>query len=366
MTSGRVVVAADSFKGSMTADEATHAIAAGWRQARPDDDVVTFPLADGGEGTLDIVKNATPESQVVDLGHVTGPDGRPTPSHYLALGDDTALVELAVCSGITLMNPLNAMAATSTGLGETIRLALDDGIRHVIIALGGSASTDAGMGALRALGLRITSTNGHDAAPGGAGLADITGFDTGTLRIPEKVTILRDTTATFLDAPSMFGPQKGATPQDVTQLDNSFRQLLQLTGDTENHLIPGAGAAGGCGWGFVHFLGGHIIDGATTVANLTGATTAVASADWVVTGEGKFDATSLTGKVTGAIISLARQHNIPVGVVAGVVEENVDPSLWWASLVHEAGSTKHALAAPETFARMAATNLATRMVDAGR
>jgi glycerate 2-kinase len=361
MTSRLVVVAPDSFKGSMTAREAADAISAGWVEARPHDTVSVFPMADGGEGTLDIVKNATPGSRVVDVGHVTGPDGTPTPSHYLALDDDTALVELAVCSGITLMDPLNPMAATTTGLGETIRAALDNGVRHVIIALGGSASTDAGFGALHILGLRVTATDGKEVGYGGASLADVVALDTSQVRIPEKVTILRDTTATFLEAPSMFGPQKGATPGEVTRLEDSFRRLVDLTGDTTDYLTPGAGAAGGCGWGFAHFLGATIIDGAKTVAELIGVPEALDRADAVVTGEGKFDATSVTGKVTGAIISLAHSHGIPVGVVAGVVDQDAPAHVSWSSLVDQAGHVDDALASPTFFATVAAKILATKM-----
>ena len=361
MTSRRVVIAPDSFKGSMSAVDAAHALAAGWLTARPMDHVSVFPMADGGEGTLEVVKNVTPGSQVVNVGLVTGPDGTPTPSHYLALDQEAALVELAVCSGITLMNPLKAMTATTAGLGETILRALDNGMRHIIIALGGSASTDAGIGALQALGLRAVTAEGSETRFGGAGLAEIATFDTTHLRIPAKVTILRDTTAIFLDAPSMFGPQKGATPDDVTRLEKSFRHLLQLTGNQGHHLTRGAGAAGGCGWGFAHFLGATIIDGARTVADLIGATEAISTADAVITGEGKFDVTSVTGKVTGAIIALAQNHNIPVGVVAGVVDVDSGENTYWASLVDQAGDAWSAMASPELFARKTATQLAKTM-----
>ncbi len=361
MPSRRVVIAPDSFKGTMSAQQAARTIAAGWADARPGDDVSIFPMADGGEGTLDIVKSATPGSRVVEVGVVNGPDGKPTPSHYLALDSKTALVELAVSAGITLMNPLNALTATTRGLGETIRAALDDGIRHVIIALGGSASTDAGMGALQALGLRATTANGDEAGVGGASVEDIVACDTSQLRIPDKVTILRDTTATFLDAPGMFGPQKAATPEDVTRLENSFRHLLRLTGDTTNHLIPGAGAAGGCGWGFAHFLGATIIDGAQAVADVIGVREAILSADVVVTGEGRFDATSMTGKVTGAIIWLAHNANVPVGVVAGVVDLATSENISWSSLADHAENIDSAVASPEFFAKKAATALAKKM-----
>jgi len=366
MTSRHVVIAPDSFKGSMSAQQAAKAIAAGWLQARPDDDVSVFPMADGGEGTLEIVKNATPGSRVVEVGLVTGPDGTPTPSHYLALDDTTALVELAVCSGITLVTPLNAMAATTAGLGETIRAAVTNGVQHVIIALGGSASTDAGFGALRALGLRATAADGTDIAEGGGALAMIDRVDGSELVVPETVTILRDTTAAFLDAPSMFGPQKGARPEDVANLETSFRHLLALTGDSDHHLTPGAGAAGGCGWGLAHFLGARIIDGARTVADMTGVTHAIATADAVVTGEGKYDATSVTGKATGTIIALSQERNIPVGIVAGIIDTATDGEVFLSSLYEQSGNVDSALASPEQYASEAASQLAKKMSDTRR
>jgi glycerate 2-kinase len=185
--------------------------------------------------------------------------------------------------------------------------------------------------------------------------------DTSGLHVPDKVTILRDTTATFLDAPGMFGPQKGATPDDVTRLEGAFRHLLQLTGDTTNHLIPGAGAAGGCGWGFAHFLGATIIDGAQSVADLIGVTEAISSADVVITGEGKFDATSVTGKVTGAIIMLGQRKNVPVGVVAGALDVESPGNISWSTLVDQAGDVDSAKSSPEFFAKNAAATLAEKM-----
>jgi len=160
----------------------------------------------------------------------------------------------------------------------------------------------------------------------------------------------------------MFGPQKGATPDGVASLEESFHRLLTLTGDTEQHLTPGSGAAGGCGWGFAHFLGATIIDGAQTVADLIGATEAISHADAVVTGEGKFDATSMTGKVTGAIIALAKQNKIPIGVIAGSIDAH-RLEVPTASLVEEAGSVDLAMLTPQIFSQQAARALAPTLVS---
>jgi glycerate kinase len=360
MVSLRVVIAPDSFKGSMTSDEAGKAIARGWRQVRPNDTVAIIPMADGGEGTLDIVHRSTGGSRIVDVGFVTGPNGGPHRSHYLALDDTTALVEMAVCSGITSMPTLDALGSTSRGLGETISAALDHGRETVVIALGGSASTDAGWGALEALGLRTTTSHGKPLEPGGGHLGDITGWDTSSLKRPQRVTILRDTNAIFLEAPSMFGPQKGASTSDVELLTTTFSHLLDLASDKEVCHLPGSGAAGGTGWGLALFLGADIVDGAARVGALVGLPQALDSADVVITGEGAFDRTSLSGKVTGHIIQEAASRGMTVGIVAGVITENPG-NLPASSLVDASGDSALALADPTRWAMEAASKLAEKI-----
>jgi glycerate kinase len=345
----------------MTAREAGDAIAEGWRAVRPQDQITILPMADGGEGTLDILHQTTPASRVISVGDVTGPDGRPQPSHFLALDDTTVVVELAVASGITQMESLDALGATTRGLGETIHHAITRGFAHIVVALGGSASTDGGLGALQALGLRVSTQTGEPPSPGGGHLAEIVSVDVSRLARPSgSVTILRDTTAAFLDAPSMFGPQKGATAHDIELLSRGFRHLLEITGDKSVYLEPGSGAAGGTGWGLGFFLGATIRDGAAMVAELVGLTSALDDADLIITGEGKLDATSLTGKVTGQIITLAKAHNVPVAIVAGVVDQSIAGTLSTSSLVDAAGSADRALSDPTRWARDAATKLAHR------
>lgn len=356
----RIVIAPDSFKGSMTAPVAARAMARGWQAARPDDEVITIPMADGGEGTLDIVHQATPGSKIVSVGPVTGPDGHQTPGYYLKLDGYHALIELAVSSGITLMDPLDALCATTCGLGETIRLALADGMEKITVALGGSASTDGGIGALQALGLGVATKTGEPLPRGGGALSHLTALDTShLLRPPRGLVILRDTTTTLLEAPSVFGPQKGAKPSDVRLLEAGLAHLKTLSGDTRDVLAPGSGAAGGTGWGLAHFLGGQLRDGAIEVGNLVGLENAIALSDLVVTGEGRFDRTSLTGKVTGTVVEWARRHGKPVGVVCGSAQEWDDlPGVTVTSLASTSGSVEKALSKPEFWAEKTAMHLA--------
>ena len=173
----RVVIAPDSFKGSLPASGVAAAIAAGWRSVRPDDDLQLFPQADGGEGTLDAIADAVPGAKRRDAGLVTGPDLRPTPGEWLELPDGTAVVELAQMSGLPLMRELDAMEATTRGLGEVIAAALDAGATRLIVGLGGSASTDGGAGALVALGLGLADEFGDRIPDGGGHLRAIATVD---------------------------------------------------------------------------------------------------------------------------------------------------------------------------------------------
>jgi glycerate kinase len=321
----RVVIAPDSFKGSITARDAAAAIATGWRSVRPGDDILELPQADGGEGTLDAIETATPDAVRRSAGTVTGPDGRPVPGEWLELPDGTAVVELAQMSGITLMASPDPLGATTRGLGEVIAAALDHGARVLVIALGGSASTDGGAGALAALA-------GRPAPAGG-------------------VTLLTDVTAPLLGpagAAAVFGPQKGATPADVAELEERLRTFA--AGFTADPATPGAGAAGGTAFGFLAAWGARIEPGAAAVDDLTGLTEAVRDADILITGEGRLDQTSLTGKVVGHAIGLATSAGIRPIVIAGQIVADVTlpdgRALTSISLADLAGSPDAALAEP--------------------
>ena len=339
----RVLVAPDSFKGTMTAKEAAEAIKEGWLHARPQDEVITIPMADGGEGTLEIVHDATPGSKIIPIGMVTGPDGRPTPSHYLKLDDTTALVELAVSSGITHMKKLDPLGATTRGLGETIRRAIEDGMQHIMVALGGSASTDAGIGALQALGLEVTTDDGTPLKPGGGDLHRITGFDTTNLiKPPGGMTVLVDTRATFLEATRMFGPQKGATPGQIAVLERGFENLVERGVTLGQDLTVGTGAAGGTGWGLSRFVGASLESGAEIVTLLSDLSMAISNSDIVISGEGQLDSSSFQGKTVGTVVQRAKQYGVKVGLICGriVGSCDIDSNVFCTSLAPTIGNTE--------------------------
>ena len=323
----RIVIAPDSFKGSLDADDVASAIAEGWRSVRPGDSVIEIPQADGGEGTLAAIERAVPGSRRRAAGWVTGPHGEPVAGEWLELPDGTAVVELALSSGLALMDRLDPIGATTRGLGEVIAAALDSGCTALVIALGGSASTDAGLPAVEAIGARTPPVGG--------------------------AVLLTDVTAPLLGptgAAAVFGPQKGANPAQITMLEQRLTTIAaQLGGDPD---APGAGAAGGTGYGLATW-GARIVPGAAEVARQSGLVDAAADADLIVTGEGRFDGQSLTGKVVGGVLELGR----PTALIAGSVEA---PFAGWSqSLVAIAGSVDAAMAEPERWLRLAGEAAAT-------
>ena len=331
-----VVIAPDSFKGTLPADEVAAAIAEGWRRERPDDELRLLPQADGGEGTLDAIAAALPAAVLHTLTDVTGPDGRSVTAQWLELPDGRAVVELASSSGLPLMAELDAMGATSRGLGEVIAAALDAGATGLLVGLGGSASTDGGLGALEALGLRIVN---------GA-------LDTSALRaVPAGgVVLLSDVTAPLLGptgAAAVFGPQKGADAAQITALDARLAGLVPVFGGDPE--APGAGAAGGTGYGLAAVWGATYASGADYLATLTGLDAALATADVLVTGEGSFDSQSLGGKVVGQQLAKARGRSV---VIAGRTSAAA-PDLAF-SLTELAGSSATAMSDTAHWVREAA------------
>ncbi len=364
----KAVIAPDSFKGSLDAAVAAEAIGSGWRAVRPLDEVVLLPQADGGEGTLDAIATAVPGSRLRDAGPVTGPDGRPVEGHWLELPDGTAVVELALSSGLPLMGVPDPLGATTRGLGEVIAAALDAGAAALVIGLGGSASTDGGAGALRALGLELLDAAGSPLADGGGALGRLARADVSRLRPPPPlgVRLLGDVTAPLLGpagAAAVFAPQKGASAAEVAALEAGLARFADVLRDTQvtaarppqPERIPGAGAAGGTGFGFLALWGAVVEAGSAAIAELTGLAAAAASADAVLTGEGRYDATSSTGKVVGSTLSLvdravAAGASARAGVIAGSFASTpVTPAgraVWSASLVELAGSLEAALDDP--------------------
>ena len=359
----RIVVAPDSFKGSLAAGPAAAAIAEGWRSVRPVDELVPLPQADGGEGTLDAIASAVPSARCVAAGPVSGPDGRAVEGRWLSLPDRTAIVELAQASGLPLMARPDARRATTRGLGEVIGRALDAGATALVIGLGGSASTDGGAGALAALGLGLADSSGTTLRDGGVQLSRLARVDPGALRPPPAggVRLLTDVDAPLLGphgAAAAFGPQKGAGPTDVAELEAALARFAGLLGGEPDR--PGAGAAGGTAYGFAAAWAARIEPGSAAIAQLTGLPGAIADADVLLTGEGRFDATSLRGKVVGNALALASRAGVPAGVVAGRVD--ADPGCWSASLTDFAGSEAAATRRPARWLAAAGAAAARSMI----
>lgn len=346
-----VVVAPDSFKGSLAAAAAAAAIARGWVGIRPDDRVAILPQADGGEGTLEAIASAIPDAVRHEVGTVTGPDGRPTPGMWLELPGRVGVVELAQFSGLPLMAAPDPLGATTRGVGEVIRHALDREVDSLVIGLGGSASTDGGAGALAALGLDLLDANGSPLADGGGALVALDRVDSTRLIPPPPggVVLLADVTAPLLGpagAARVFGPQKGAGPSDIRVLEAGLERLSSLLGGRPD--LAGAGTAGGVAYGFAAAWGARIESGARRIQSLTGLDRAIDTADVVLTGEGRFDGTSLAGKVVGELLATAG-HRVRVGIIAGQVatgNDRADTDAWCCPLSELAGSARAAMADP--------------------
>ncbi|WP_448614867.1 glycerate kinase [Modestobacter sp. URMC 112] len=360
----RVVLAPDSFKGTLGAAAAADALAAGWRSRRPQDELRTCPLADGGEGTLDALGHDLPEDcwRAED---VTGPDGRPVRAAWLLLPDGTAVVEMARAAGLPLLREPDPLHATTRGLGELLAAVVaEPAVRRVMLTLGGSATTDGGTGALAALGARFTDADGAELPPGGGALARLARVDLDGLTPPPPggVQCLVDVTAPLLGplgAAGQFGPQKGATPEQVRELDAALARLADLLGGDRE--APGSGAAGGTAFGFAACWGAEFVSGAGAVAAAAGLDDALTGADLAVTGEGQFDAQSMRGKVVGDLVARAAAHGVPVTVVAGrVVADGPLPVAEAVSLTDLAGSAEAAMADPARWLTAAGARLAAR------
>ena len=290
-----VLCCPDKFRGSLTAPEAAAAMCRGVERAGLR--ARALPLADGGEGTLDAILDSSPGT-LYSL-PVTGPDGSVVEAHWAALEDGTAVVEMARASGLSLVAHNDPMTATTHGTGELIAAAIDHGCRRVIVGVGGSATVDGGLGALEALGW---SLRGAD------------------------VVVACDVTTRFLDAPALFGPQKGASPDDVQALEERLRELARRFHSALGRDVlglPGAGAAGGLAGG-LGAAGARLVPGFDVVAGAVGFSAAIGESRAVITGEGRGDFSTLSGKVVARVVTAARELARPVAVVAGELADGLD------------------------------------------
>ena len=328
----RIVVAPDSFGGALDSVAVAGAIASGWLRARPDDEVVRAPMADGGEGTLAAVAAALGERAVRRSVTAHDPLGRPVAADYLLLEEGrTAFVEMAAASGLARLTveertPDSARTASSRGTGELIRDALDTRVHRLILGLGGSATNDGGAGLLAALGVRFLGLAGVELPPGGAALADLiviepSGLDPRLASV--EVVVASDVTNPLTGpagAAATYGPQKGADPAAVADLDAAlgiYGTAIEAATGRAVAELPGAGAAGGTGAALLAFTSATLRPGIDVVAEMAGLPTALDGADLVITGEGRADEQTLAGKVAMGVALLAGNRGIPVVLLCG-------------------------------------------------
>lgn len=325
----QIIIAPDSFKESASSLTVASAIAEGWRRIYPEADLRLIPMADGGEGTAEALLAAT-HGQKIDV-TVQGPLGNPVSAYYVLFDNgQTALVEMALASGLPLVPPAqrNPERTTTFGTGQLIRHALDSGARNIIAGIGGSATNDGGAGMAQALGYSLLDNQGCELPPGGAALARLHQIDSS-----KKHPALDG--ATFLvacdvdnplcgpqGASHVYGPQKGADPAMAERLDAAllhFGTVIEKQLGVNVLTIPGAGAAGGLGAGLIAFTRAQLRPGVALIAEACGLSQHLAGADLVITGEGRMDRQSAHGKTPVGIAQLAKRHNIPVIAVAGAL-----------------------------------------------
>ena len=320
----RVVVAPDKFKGSLTAAQVAARVATGLARAAPGAEVAEVPVADGGDGTLEAAVEAGYRRVPV---RAEGPTGEPVETAY-AERDGVAVVELADVSGLGRLpgGRLAARTASSYGTGQVIRAALDAGCRRVVLGIGGSAGTDGGAGLVQALGGRLAGADGGEVGRGGAALAAVRSLDLAGLHpalATAEVVVASDVDNPLLGprgAAAVYGPQKGASPADVAELDAALARwadaVRRATGRDEA-ATPGAGAAGGVGFAALAVLGATLRPGIDLVLDLVGFQEALPGARLVITGEGSLDRQTLHGKAPAGVAAAARAAGIPVVAVAG-------------------------------------------------
>ena len=351
----KVVIAPDSFKGTISNFKAAQSIAEGWLRVRPLDEIILLPMADGGEGTLETIAASQAEAINVSL---TGDNQ----GNWLLLKDGTAIVELARICGITLMKELDPMRSHTYLFGEALKSAAQDRrVKRIVAAVGGSASTDGGVGALIALGARFFNKSGAPIELGGDGLGSIATFDLSNITsVPTGgATCMVDVTNPLLGptgSAQIFSPQKGASPDQVIQLNDGLSHLREISGLED---FEGAGAAGGTPFGLKLGWKVNIESGATTIASLIGLHEAIASADIVITGEGRLDSQSSYGKVVGAVRQIAEENKKKILYCVGSSDETLGAD--GIALVDIAPSITEAMSNPNKWLVDAGSQLAQRM-----
>ena len=323
----KVVIAPQSFKGSISALDAAKAMEEGVLRVVSDAETVLVPVADGGDGTLETLVEATGGD--IRSATVTGPIGKAVTAEWGALGDgQTAVIEMARTSGLALLSltERDPLRATTYGLGEVIREALDAGFRSFIVGIGGSATNDGGAGMAQALGVRLLDEAGNNLPLGGAALADLRRIDISGLNkraIGARFSVACDVSNPLTGpegASAVYGPQKGATPDLVEQLDaalKNFAKVVERDIGTSIDTVPGSGAAGGLGGGMMAFLKGSLRVGVDIVLDQVGLDEKLEGADLVITGEGQVDFQTVYNKAPIGVARRAKQRGIPVIAISG-------------------------------------------------
>ncbi|MGL4735838.1 MAG: glycerate kinase family protein [Cellulosilyticaceae bacterium] len=354
----KIVVAIDSLKGSLTSMEAGGAIREGILNRDPNVEVIIKPLADGGEGTTEALVSGMGGA----FGHidVTGPIGEKVTARYGVIKEDQmAIIEMAEASGLPLVptEKRNPLYTTTYGVGEMIKSCVLAGCRKFIVGIGGSATNDAGLGMLKALGYRFLDEAGNEVGEGGIALQQVQRIDASGV-LPELAACefkiacdVNNPLAGSNGAAAIYGPQKGATPEIVARLDQGLRHFAEVVSQFKGEdlsEVPGAGAAGGLGFGFMAFLGGKLESGIQIILEETKLEEALKDADLVITGEGRLDNQTAMGKAPIGVAKLAKKYNIPVIGLAGALareaskcnEEGIDA---YFSIVNSAMSLESAM-----------------------
>lgn len=366
----KIVIAPDSFKDSLSAQGVAQAVASGLREVWPDAQLVECPMADGGEGTIEAVLAACGGQWMTT--DVSGPLGQPIQAQWGWLADTrTAIIEMAMASGLQMLTlaQRDATVTTTYGTGQLIAAALDAGAQRVILAIGGSATNDAGTGMLTALGARFLDADDQPLPPGGLALRMVARIELGSLdpRLKDvQFEVAADVNNPLCGpngASHIFGPQKGASAEQVLALDAALghfaEQSAQVLGKDESE-HPGSGAAGGMGFAAKAYLNASFRPGVDVVADLTGLAEALEHADLVITGEGRFDAQTLRGKTPFGVAKLAQRRHVPVIVLAGTLGDG------YADLYAHGISAAFALTSGPMTLEQACDNAATLLHDRAR
>lgn len=324
----KVLIAVDSFKGSLSSQQAGEAISQGIKRVYPNAETRVIPMADGGEGTVEAIVKATQGKKIYTT--VNSPLGEQVEAPIGLLPDGTAVIEMAAASGLPLVSveKRNPLLTTTYGTGELIKKALDLGAKEILIGIGGSATNDGGAGMAQALGVKFLDEKGQELSWGGGALSKLKKIDMSNVdpRLSSvKITVMCDVDNPLCGlkgASYVFGPQKGATPEMVKILDSNlahFAQIIKEQIGIEVAEVPGAGAAGGLGAGLMAFLGAKLKSGVEAILDVVGFEEMASNVDLVITGEGRIDAQSLHGKVPYGIAKRAAKFDKPVIAIVGSI-----------------------------------------------